>query len=105
MQEADLKTLREALESYLKLLASGQYDGQEGVTAGEGAVSATFQHLSHTLNLPNQAAHYWAGKLLRGLAEVEYCWADAWVLHTFDPAQPQLGENYSVPASLIVNRS
>lgn len=105
MQEADLKTLREALESYLKLLASGQYNGQEGVASGEGAVSATFEHLSRTLNLPNQGAHYWAGKLLRGLAEVEYCWADQWVAVAFDPPQPQLGESYSVPATVVVNRS
>ncbi|MBS2038283.1 hypothetical protein JST97_25085 [bacterium] len=105
MQESDLKTLREALESYLKLLASGQYTGQDGVTAGEGAVSSTFEHLSQTLNLPNQAAHYWAGKLLRGLAEVEYFWAERWIDTPFDPPQPQLGESFSVPAALIVNRA
>ncbi|MFN8613185.1 MAG: hypothetical protein U0931_36945 [Vulcanimicrobiota bacterium] len=105
MQESDLKTLREAIESYLKLLASGQYAGQEGVTSGDGAISATFEHLGQTLQLPNEAAFYWAGKLLRGLAEVEYFWAEQWSERAFDPPQPQLGDNYSVPARLIVNRS
>ena len=105
MQEADLKTLRDALESYLKLLASGQYNGQSGVTSGEAAVSGTFDHLSQTLQLPNQAAHYWAGKLLRGLQEVGYFWASEWTTQTFDPPQPQLAEDYSVPAAVIVNKS
>jgi hypothetical protein len=104
MQEDDLKKVREALESYLKLLAAGQYSGDSQVSSEGETVSSTYQHLSEALKLPNQAAHYWAGKLLRGLQEVGYFWADDWKEHAFDVAQPQLGESYSIPGRLTVQK-
>ena len=104
MQEDDLMKVRAALESYLKLLAGGQYAGQNGVSAEGDSISASFQHLSETLKLPNQAAYYWAGKLLRGLEEVGYFWSSDWAEHPFEVPQPQLGESYSVPGSVIVQK-
>ncbi|MBX3166462.1 MAG: hypothetical protein KF760_03580 [Candidatus Eremiobacteraeota bacterium] len=104
MQEDDLKKLREALESYLKLLASGQYAGQNGVTSQGDSISAPFEHLSETLQLPNQAAYFWAGKLLLGLQEVGYFHSTDWTEHAFDVPQPQLAEAYSVPSRLVVQQ-
>lgn len=104
MQEDDLKTVRQALESYLKLLASGQYAGQNGVSADGDTISASFQHLSETLQFPNQAAYFWAGKLLRGLQEVGYFWSSDWVEHPFDVPQPQLGESYTLPGQVNVQK-
>lgn len=104
MQEDDLKKVREALESYIKLLASGQYSGQNGVSSEGDCISASFEHLSETLQLPNQAAYFWAGKLLRGLQEVGYFCADGWTEHAFEVPQPQLAESYSVPARLVVQK-
>ncbi|MBN9419919.1 MAG: hypothetical protein J0I12_30975 [Candidatus Eremiobacteraeota bacterium] len=105
MQEDDLKKVREALESYIKLLAAGQYDGQNGVASEGETVSASFEHLSDALKLPNQAAYYWAGKLLRGLQEVGYFWSEDWADHAFDVPQPQLADHYSVPARVVVRKA
>lgn len=105
MQEDDLKKVREALESYIKLLAAGQYTGQPGVSGEGETISASFEHLSEALKLPNQAAHYWAGKLLRGLQEVGYFWSEDWTDQAFDVPQPQLGEVYSVPGRVVVQKA
>ena len=102
MQEDDLKTVRQALESYLKLLASGAYTGESGVVVEGDSVTASFQHLSASLQFPNQAAYYWAGKLLRGLEEVGYFWSTDWQSHPFDVPQPQLAETYAIPGHLTV---
>lgn len=105
MQEDDLKKVREALESYLKLLAAGQYAGQNGVSSEGETVSASFEHLSETLQLPNQAAYFWAGKLLLGLQEVGYFHSEDWTDHAFEIPQPQLAENYSIPAHVVVQKA
>lgn len=105
MQEDDLKKVREALESYLKLLAAGQYAGQNGVTSEGETISASFEHLREVLQLPNQAAYFWAGKLLLGLQEVGYFHSEDWSDHPFDVPQPQLAEAYSIPARVVVQKA
>lgn len=105
MQEDDLKKVREALESYLKLLAAGQYAGQNGVSTEGETISSSFQHLSETLQLPNQAAYFWAGKLLLGLQEVGYFHSTDWADHAFEVPQPQLAEAYSIPTHLVVSKA
>ena len=104
MQEDDLKKVRQALESYLKLLASGQNAVQNGVSSEGDSISATFEHLTDTLQLPNQAAYFWAGKLLLGLQEVGYFHSPDWAEHAFDVPQPQLADSYTIPARVVVQK-
>lgn len=96
MKEDDLVQLRQGLEGYFKLLAGGHYDGQAGVTDhGEGEVSVTFQHLCQLYKVSNEQAFPWISKVLRGLQEFGYFWAeDEWVS----------GDSYAYPARMFVHR-